>query len=345
MSEKKPIGEIYDCLRLVLPLMSRYNIPVTPQNYAVWFAYVSESNGELCKAINNIIEKGASFNEDTNVALYQHYGLNSEGKSVNELLENLKQVLVNILKEVLQLSGQTDKFESTLSDCVGRLSEDLTIKDIRDIAKVIITESKNISAYGKKLQHRLKEQAKEIKSLREKFKLTQAEALTDFLTGIANRKGFDQKVKTLFDQAKNGGIALCLLIIDVDRFKDFNDTYGHIIGDQILRFIARKIKETVRGRDFVARYGGEEFAVLLPETHLAGAKSVAENIRQFFDQAKLKTTSGDKELGKITVSVGVSCYRAGDSLESLIKRSDDALYFAKNSGRNRVAIESDAVKI
>ena len=343
MSEKKPIGEIYDCLRLVLPLMSKYNIPVTPQNYAVWFAYVSMSNGELCKSINNIIEKGASFNEVTNEALYQRYGLNSEERSINELLENLKQVLVVILKEVLQLNGQTDRFESTLSDCVDRLSEDITIQDIKGIANIIITESKSMGVYGKELQHHLKEQAKELETLREKFKLTQAEALTDFLTAVANRKGFDQKIKSLIDKAKIGEIALCLLMVDVDHFKNFNDTHGHIIGDQILKFIAKKIKETVRGRDYVARYGGEEFAVLLPRTSLSGAKSVAENIRQFFDQAKLKTSSGDKQLGNITVSVGVSCYRKGDSVESFIKRSDKALYFAKNSGRNMVALESDAV--
>lgn len=341
MGEKKEIGAIYDCLRLVLPLMSRYDIPVTPQNYAVWFAYVSESNSKLCKTINDMIDNGHAFNEETNEDLYRRYGLTDNEKNVNELLENLKQVLVAILKEVLQLGGRTNQFESTLSECADRLSEDLTIKDIKGITSAIITETKNIGRFSQDLQRHLKEQAKELEILREKFKRTQVEALTDFLTGLANRKGFDQTIESLFGRAERNEMTLCLLFVDVDHFKKFNDTHGHLIGDQVLRFIAKKIKENVRGQDYVARYGGEEFAVLLPRTHLQGAKSVAENIRHFFDQATLKTSSENKQLGNITVSVGVSSYRSGDSLESFIERCDQALYFAKNSGRNRVALELD----
>ena len=105
----------------------------------------------------------------------------------------------------------------------------------------------------------------------------------------------------------------------------------------------KAIKEMVKGRDFLARFGGEEFAVILPRTSLPGAKTVAENIRCFFAQAKLKSTVSSKKLGGITVSIGAACYRPGEPLEDFINRSDQALYFAKNAGRNRVATESEVV--
>jgi diguanylate cyclase len=130
-------------------------------------------------------------------------------------------------------------------------------------------------------------------------------------------------------------------MIDIDHFKRFNDEHGHLIGDEVLRFVAKRIKELVRGRDFLARFGGEEFALLLPETPIAGASVVAESIRNFFAQATLKAVATSKKLGKITVSLGVACYQSGEQTEEFINRSDQALYFAKNNGRNRVATESE----
>jgi diguanylate cyclase len=135
------------------------------------------------------------------------------------------------------------------------------------------------------------------------------------------------------------------LLVDIDDFKGFNDAHGHMIGDEVIRFIARKIVKNIRGRDFVSRYGGEEFAVVLPKTSLVGAKAVAENIRNYFDQAKLKTAVSLRSLGKVTVSIGVSSYRPGEPIEELISRADQALYTAKNSGRNRICTEDEEFRL
>ena len=109
----------------------------------------------------------------------------------------------------------------------------------------------------------------------------------------------------------------------------------------MLKIVARNVKEIVRGRDFLARFGGEEFVVILPLTPLSGAKTVAENIRDYFDRTKLKVVSSSKYLGKVTVSIGAAIYRYGEPIKEFIDRSEQALYFAKNTGRNRVATESD----
>ena len=167
------------------------------------------------------------------------------------------------------------------------------------------------------------------------------EATVDFLTGVANRKAFDEALTKLVGESNAASGDLCLLMIDIDHFKGFNDKYGHIVGDEVLKFVSKKIKQIVKGRDFLARYGGEEFALILPQTSLGGAKTVAENIRVFFAQARLKSTATSTKLGVITVSIGAAYYRSGEPLESFVNRFDKALYFAKNNGRNRVATETE----
>jgi diguanylate cyclase len=180
--------------------------------------------------------------------------------------------------------------------------------------------------------------------LQGKFKQAKSDLLTDFLTGISNRKGFDETLARIIRETSD---LFCMLIIDIDHFKKFNDVYGHIVGDNVLRFVGKNIQKLIRGNDYVARFGGEEFTVILPKTLLLGAMTVAESIRASFANLKLerKTNSSfklarSKQLGKITVSIGAAQYRPGESTETLINRADQALYFAKDAGRNRVVTDT-----
>ncbi len=134
---------------------------------------------------------------------------------------------------------------------------------------------------------------------------------------------------------------LCLLLMDIDHFKKFNDTFGHQVGDEVLKVVARTLKEGVKGRDTPARYGGEEFAVILPQTSLKNAVVVAEQIRTTLASRKLQNRKTGADYGFVTLSIGVSKYRFGESLEALIQRADEALYLGKNRGRNRVVEESE----
>ena len=187
-------------------------------------------------------------------------------------------------------------------------------------------------------QQRLKETTEKIKVLQEEFKQAKTESLIDFLTGVSNRKGFDETLAMTISKTSD---TLCLLIIDIDHFKKFNDVYGHSVGDTVLRFVAKNIKKSIRGNDYVARFGGEEFIVILPKTPLLGAMSVAESIRVSIAQLKLERKSKSEQIGTITVSIGAAQYRQCESKETLINRADQALYFAKKTGRNRVATESE----
>ena len=169
------------------------------------------------------------------------------------------------------------------------------------------------------------------------------DASMDPLTGLANRKSFDQAIRKLAGEAMNSGHELALLMIDIDHFKAVNDNWGHQTGDEVLRHVAGVLGRAVRGQDTVARYGGEEFAILLPQSDLSSAISVAENIRRDLSRQPLPLKATPPK-GRVTLSIGASCYDPGDSISEWIGRSDSALYRAKAEGRDCVRVtESEGV--
>ncbi len=336
-----PLQESAGYVRLALPLMSQYNIPITPRNYAVWYDYVSGKSRELREAIDAMLSKAEQFSDEINDVLYQRFCSEMDEGALVDLRNNLRQLLIDIFSQVAQLTEQAGEYETIVSKSVDKLSEGTSIQDIREVVDDIIVETKKIGHSGRATQEKLQEATDELESLKKEFEQAKAAALVDFLTGIPNRKAFDMAIKGSVEDAASAIEPMSLLLIDIDHFKRFNDEYGHIVGDEVLRLVARKIKENVRGRDFVARYGGEEFAVILPGTPIHGAKTVAENIRLSFSEGKLKRVKTSEYLGTISISVGAAQYRPGESVEALVNRSDQALYFAKDAGRDRVSTESD----
>jgi diguanylate cyclase (GGDEF)-like protein/PAS domain S-box-containing protein len=165
-------------------------------------------------------------------------------------------------------------------------------------------------------------------------------AAKDALTGLANRRSFDQAIEMEWARAERSGRPLALLFADVDHFKLFNDKHGHQSGDECLRAVAAIVgAQALRPVDLAARYGGEEFAIILPQTRLKDAKGLADQIRRtIMSRRVVRKNSGD-DYGTITMSIGVACYRPGEQLLETVRRADAALYQAKRNGRNRVVTE------
>jgi diguanylate cyclase (GGDEF)-like protein len=175
----------------------------------------------------------------------------------------------------------------------------------------------------------------------ERAEVLESEAHTDMLTALPNRRRFDEEFARAFGSAIRRSSPIGVAIVDIDRFKQYNDHFGHQAGDEALRRIAEAIAESVgRSGDFAARYGGEEFVVILEDTTLGGATGVAERIRNAVIDAGIESPAGTP----LTVSVGVAARLPGSGPEELLRQADAALYQAKNAGRNRViAWHSQAV--
>lgn len=159
---------------------------------------------------------------------------------------------------------------------------------------------------------------------------------TDGLTQVANHRAFQERLREEFRRAQRYDDPIALILMDVDHFKAVNDTHGHLVGDEVLRLVARAVRTAVRETDFIARYGGEEFGVLLPKTQLAGALTVAERM----SQALRTVRAGPEGVIRVTASFGVSGFpgRGITSAETLLKSADDALYRSKREGRNKISL-------
>jgi diguanylate cyclase len=187
----------------------------------------------------------------------------------------------------------------------------------------------------------LKASKQEINQLQENLEAVRNESLTDPLTGLANRKYFDQMLDQAVARSKANDEPLSLLLGDIDHFKKFNDSYGHLTGDQVLRLVATAVRQNVKGQDLAARYGGEEFAVILPNTPLRQALTVADHIRRGVVLKELVKRSTGECLGRITISIGVATLHKAEAAPALIERADACLYAAKRNGRNCIVAETD----
>lgn len=239
------------------------------------------------------------------------------GESKGDWLEHLASKLDDDLD---CHSFRIEQIAVELRDATGNTPDDV----LKAAARILIA--------NRRLQQDLSAAQKEIQRQRDEVESLVAEARTDTLTGLPNRRSFDEDLARRFDQWQRHQIPMSLVMVDVDSFKKFNDTHGHQTGDDVLRLVAQVLRRTLRQMDLAARFGGEEFAVLLPGTRLKDATVVAERLRAAV--AGENFACGDKQL-RLTISLGLASVVSEESAEELIKRADNALYAAKNAGRNR----------
>lgn len=165
------------------------------------------------------------------------------------------------------------------------------------------------------------------------------QALTDGLTGVYNRRWLNQMLPRLLQRSEQDGLPFCILMIDVDHFKKFNDSFGHAVGDIALRVVADTLVKKVRPIDLVVRYGGEEFCVLLPETDLQSGIGASERLQAAIRSAEIRDDDG-RAIPGVTISAGLAERRSGENTDELLRRSDQALYLAKEQGRDRIEISA-----
>jgi len=178
--------------------------------------------------------------------------------------------------------------------------------------------------------------------LRSSFEASLEMAVTDQLTGLYNRRYLASHLSAMFDRAYWTGRALSVLILDIDHFKGINDRFGHDVGDKVIQVFADRIGSAIRGIDLACRYGGEEFLIAMPDTDINFARIVAERLRQDIASEKIPLNNG-RDIVDVTVSIGIASSEDGpedDTAQKLIKRADEALYKAKESGRNQVVLSA-----
>jgi diguanylate cyclase len=226
-------------------------------------------------------------------------------------------------------AGTASSYSENLANVTRSLGGAADEPAVRAIVEGLVQATKDMERNNQSLEARLSASKQEINQLQENLDAVRTESLTDPLTTLANRKYFDQALTKAIGDARDKGQPLALLMTDIDHFKHFNDTYGHLTGDQVLRLVATSLKQNVKGHDLAARYGGEEFAVVLPNMPLPSAVGLADQIRRAVETKELKKRSTGELLGRVTISIGVAALGASDTAQMLIERADGCLRQAR----------------
>jgi len=309
-----------------------------PINFAVAYSHVSGNHPAVSRDVNELIAEGNRLDPYRFAAVYdRHFGLGVDAAAFSAASERIEAAVSSLVKELASAGDSARSYGAVLDSFAGELTSPGSVESLKAALATVLNETLCIEKAHRSIEGRLTSTAQEMKELKENLAAMKVEATTDPLTGIGNRKLFDHRLRELADAARADGQPLAVIMADIDRFKRINDTFGHPIGDLVLRRVAETLVECVKGRDLTARYGGEEFVVLLPGTPIKGAYVVAEEIRTTMLNKKLTRRSTGEVLGQITLSLGIAELRRGESPDDMVARADAALYAAKNAGRNRTA--------
>ncbi len=255
-------------------------------------------------------------------------------------LKKIISILANSISGLLHSSGD---FDSGLDDCVDRLQKARTLSEVQEIREALLKQAQGLQVRTRQMvedvrlaQTQVDDANKKVESLKQQMEKVKQEIIIDPLTRTYNRRAYDEKIKQEMMGFQRYSRPTALAIVDIDHFKNVNDTYGHRTGDGVLRILSGVMKKEIREIDVLARYGGEEFALILPHTSYEQALDVTERIRRKVEESRFTYKS---KPFSVTISIGVGTLRAEDTLETYVERVDQALYRAKNSGRNRVVGE------
>jgi diguanylate cyclase len=326
-----------EILRLVVGLMGKQNAGFYPASYALWYEHAAGVNPTLSYALDQHIAASTPL---TDLDVRQLYARHIASRD-RETIERIEQRLASLLHETSQIVSNSGvhamNFGATLENHSQKLQEPASAEAIHQIVSDLLIETQQMTVANVNLSRQLDTSAQEVLTLTERLERAQVEAFKDPLTGLLNRRGFDNAIAKI-NPGSDQLAGSALLMIDIDRFKQINDSHGHLVGDQVLRAVAQVLKARTKGADIASRLGGDEFAVLLPDTVMMGAVALAEQIRTTLLQRRLRLIQRNDYIANLTLSIGVAHSGKGATLESLIRRADTSLYAAKEAGRNCVSV-------
>jgi diguanylate cyclase len=328
----------YELAHKAIELMEAHGVWPTVLNFEIWVNYAGLKTSPLAVEIDRLIAAGEPFTEHVGEALAAQFL--PESRRNGEILsagDTITRELQSVSAAIETAQKTSAIYGEQLATATATLAGDDVAK-AKAVIEDLSTATRTVHAENKVLEGQLFETHAELNRLRENLEQVRRDAMTDGLTNLANRKSFDEALEAACAEADAGGQPLCLGILDIDHFKGFNDTWGHQIGDQVLRYVSSVIGRMGATPRLAARYGGEEFAIIFPAEQAKVALAVLEEIRVEISSRSLKRRSTNEDLGAVTVSSGIAERTPGEPSANLVERADNALYASKHAGRNRTTI-------
>jgi len=314
-------------------------LKANPAVYAVLYAYYAGQNPDITYQIDVLERDNKPLTTTLCEQLYDTYlSTKRDRQFIDEAIRKVQAAMTEITGMIRSSGTSHNEYNQSLMRQSDSLSSATDIEEIKKMVGQLIGETQKMVRQNQQLEEQLQGSSRELDKMRNDMQNLKVETLTDALTGIPNRKAFDNELKTRAKEALEKSRPMCMIMIDIDHFKVFNDTYGHQVGDQVLRLVARTLGEGLRPIEMLARYGGEEFAVIVPALKLNDCEKLAEKLRQRIAAKDIVNQTKNEKLGSLSISLGVAQLEPGEPLSQLLERADHALYKAKAAGRNKVVV-------
>lgn len=305
-----------------MDFLGKHGLAYNPLHYAVAYQHISNTNPKLSLALGEILRIHSPDPYEMEI-LFDNYISENEPNS-DKSLENLSKCIDDL--EIV--NGES-------GSAVNALDKSLMPEKKSDSPAIqnIIQAAKAVRAAQEKVNKQLAETKEQSEALRKKLREAQEQAITDVLTGLKNRTGLKNCLENMGTKEFEH---FCVAIADIDHFKKFNDEYGHLVGDLILKRLGKMFREELPIPCEGFRFGGEEFVIVMPQCGQMRAIEIAENIRLCVSKLRFKSAKTRERLPKMTISLGITHWQTNDELEHVLMRADQALYEAKHNGRNLV---------
>ncbi len=236
------VDESVQLLKRVLPIRSQQRVPTIPENYAVWFEYISNRDDQLSQEVEEHIKGGLTFSADVCQRLYEKYFVDEVASEVDGIQCAVREAVNSVLQEVGALGSDMSGYSDILASAGLTLNDNPTQDDLNNLVVQLVRETTKTRGRAKEVESSLTTMAAELTEMRSQINTLNRDSRTDALTGVANRRAFDEAMVRMTTESQAEGTDLCLVLIDIDHFKKFNDTHGHLVGDQVLRFVGQEMQ-------------------------------------------------------------------------------------------------------
>jgi len=331
-AERDEWRRLYD---MIGKLLFDHGLEPSPANFELCHRYLSGRDGELNSMVDRAIAKDGGLTEVVAQAISAKL---DSGLSTDELsrIATDAQAYLEQMTAILARSGDDARdygvaLENEAADLAKNNSPVVSVETLVELTRSMIEKAHAA-------EEDLRRTEMQMSAMRKDLATAQHKANSDPLTGLPNRRALDQHLRQSFENARRSDTPLALAICDIDHFKLFNDTHGHVIGDEVIKFVGSSLGRPANGDIFAARYGGEEFVLVFERGAAADALPILDKIRATIAARELKVTNTGQSLGKLSFSGGIARLNIHDSPGSILKRADAALYQAKQDGRNRINI-------
>jgi diguanylate cyclase len=333
-------GLIFRRCKAAFQEIQKHGTPPDPITYALWYAYVSRTPPAVTVAVDRLLASGRALDRYELGEIYRDHLADNRNDDAQEAIgKEFEASIQNVSDLIKSGMAQNAHFCCTLKDIEQSPTNEEPEQDFKSLLSHLVSESQKMADVSNRLTQGLQESQERVKKLNEELEQVRKQTLLDPLTAVANRRAFEDRMNWQIDDARENGSSFCLVLADLDEFKKVNDSFGHQVGDTVLKKFAAVLFEHTKGQDLVARYGGDEFAIILPNIEITSAYNLMVSIKHKFEGTRMPSNASQGGFASATASFGISGYKDRRTAEDMITGADTALNRAKTTGRNRVCAE------